>query len=428
MERKTIPRMKKTTTLDLKFIDYALGLAPNPYLKIKRNYYWPNYPYQFLDNYLKIFSACEIKPVNFENYDAQIVLDREGRITYYGLEAFVNANNHPLPNEDTTFFIKTSYGPMEGILKNVIDNNSNSQLVKSTKSQLVKSTKQIEWIPLKKLREKFYSTDPELINLMQSAFGENEIVPDFEIYGAEFTNDLKITKNNGVKSNILRWGVSPELIIKKLLGYTKSMQSMHWEKSENILRRGQYSFSKLEKISSYFKESRKELREIVKGSQFDDTFRYLLKNKKSLNVLLIDSSVSTGLQLMNISFLLNMLYGENINFNSFVTTRILNSHMDGSRFMDRSLSRMVPTNILNADGFEIQYNRKGKKIKQKGFMKKDKIQEGIPDNLVDKIKDVGKYLARDYKKFKNVENRKEVLTSNPDLVNTLKEISEIFDY
>ncbi len=63
---------------------------------------------KILQGYKRTFDACKKRTPNFEKYNAIIVMDREGRIPYYGMLSYCKEKDLPLPNPDNVFFIKTS--------------------------------------------------------------------------------------------------------------------------------------------------------------------------------------------------------------------------------------------------------------------------------------------------------------------------------
>jgi len=67
-----------------------------------------DYAIRVIDAYTETFSACQERQPHFEDCDAVIVMDREGRIPYYGMKAYCEAKGLPVPEKEKVFYLKTS--------------------------------------------------------------------------------------------------------------------------------------------------------------------------------------------------------------------------------------------------------------------------------------------------------------------------------
>ncbi len=413
---------------DLKFIAYTLG--PDSGLYSDSNI--DNYPQRILDAYLRTFSACEKRSPQFEKYDAILVMDREGRIPYYGMYSYCKKKGQTIPDENQVFFIKTT--GIRFLYENALEkavSRSNSKLVKSAYEQsLSKVADGSIWfqydgrhITLTELKRLCPNEDPELFDHIllnkdlkweKTALGREADVWNSEILAAEFTRALKLPIGE-------RYSIS--------------------EKSRSVgcgvrQRVGEIEGKLLPEVSDYYSQAMNLIKNAPAGTQFHNKLEEIAM-KKYPKVLLVDASSCDGNQKASTRNFLKMVYGNHLDVDCYTVTQVLyGSCCEDPLIIMRNFLEIIPSNVLNIDGFKISYRENERDIREEGFMENDQIGRELQDNFVEGIKSIGNHLAEGYttNKFKGSKDReefkkkfREYLISNQDLVSTLKEVDGIIN-
>ncbi len=413
---KIIEKDERKEDSDLEFIAYALGPDSGPYSDSKTD----NYPRRILGAYFSTFSACEKRSPQFENYDVVLVLDREGRIPYYSMHAYCKKHGQPVPDENRVFFMKTSGFPSfcgNALAKAV--SKSNSKLVRSAYEQRdsiwFKHEDKGDLTPTE-LRNLYTNEDPELFEHIilnrdlkweKEALRKEADVWNSEILAAEFTRALKLPKEQ------------------------------RYEVSRKSQRRGcgidhraeQIEKELLPKVSDYYVYAMNLIKTAPKGTQFHHQLEKIATKEKP-RILLVDASSCDGKQIAATRKFLKEVYGYHLDFDSYITTHVLyGSRCEDPLIILRDFLGIIPSNVLDTDGFKIEYKENNQEICKRGFMEGDKIGAELQDKFVNGIRTIGEYLVNDYNNFKNIKSDKgefgNYLISNPNLLNILKEVDKI---
>lgn len=411
---------------NLEFIAYTLGPDSGPYSDSNID----NYPQRILDAYLRTFSACEKRSPHFENYDAILVMDREGRIPYYGMHSYCKKKGQPIPDENQVFFIKTT--GISFLYENALEkavSRSNSKLVKSAYEQsLSKVTDKSIWfqydgknITRTELKGLCPDEDPELFDHIilnenleweKTALGGESSVWNSEILAAEFTRALKLPRRERYK------------ISEKSRGRGCGVSHRVEQIEEKLL----------PEVSDYYSQAMNLIKNAPAGTQFHNKLEEIAM-KKYPKVLLVDASSCDGRQKASTTQFLREVYGNHLDVDCYTVTQVLyGSRCEDPLIIMRNFLELIPSNMLNIDGFKISYRENERDIREEGFMKNDQIGRELQDNFVEGIKSIGNHLAEDYttNKFNGSKEReeskkkfREYLISNQDLVSALKEVDKV---
>jgi len=403
--------MKKSTSTkvqieceDKEFIERALGPDRNVFLQISED----NYVGRVIDTYATVFSACERRPPNFENYDAVIVMDREGRIPYYGMHSYCVERGFEVPNPERVFFLQTSGMPLllEQALEEAVA-KSESRLVQEAyrQNKTGQSWFTIEgddFIKLERIRDKYPYEDPELFAQMEEHEGKNkELWMPCTILAAEFTRALNLPKEErfAVSKGAKSYGC----------GITQRVQ--------------QIPKDKLLGVSSYYAEARKRINTAPQKTPFHTTLENLTSSKSNPRLLLIDGSLCDGRQKASTAQFLRDVYGDYLDIDEYITTRVLDHRTEWPLIVHRNFLKIMPSNYLTPQGFEIRYGNGETGVRKSGFMKGDTIVSEREDQFVRDLRSVGNHLVKYV--FSNAGNEKDLkdcLASDPNLVEHLKRI------
>ncbi len=412
---------------DLKFIAYTLGPDSDPCSDSNID----NYPQRILYAYLNTFSACKSVYPQFDDYDAILVMDREGRIPYYGMHSYCKKKELPIPDENQVFFIKTTgmSSLYENALKKAVS-KSNSKLVKSAYEQSIsKPTEEFSFcfqydgrhITSTELKSLCPNEDPELFEHIllnkdlkweMRTLGREANVWNSEILAAEFTRALKLPREE-------RYSIS-EKSRRRGCGVSQRVEQIE----EKLL----------PEVSDYYSQAMGLIKNAPAGTQFHNKLEEIAM-KRNPKVLLVDASSCDGQQKASTRNFLKMVYGNHLDVDSYTVMRVLCGYRcEDPLIITRGFLEIIPSNVLNIDGFRISYRENERDIREEGFMKNDQIGRELQDNFVAKIKSIGNHLAEGYitNKFKGSKGReefqkkfREYLISNQELVSTLKEVDQI---